>query len=103
MSGLLDANQQHRYTGPMKVTVEIPDVLYRQVKVRAAQEGRTVRDVTVELYEQWLAAGGTQTDAERRAAADAWLKSWDELWQELDALPQADPRTTRQIIMDDRR
>jgi len=87
----------------MKVTVEIPDALYRQVKVRAAQEGRTVRDVTVELYEQWLAAGVTQTEAERRAAAEAWLAGWEQMWQEINALPVVDPRSMVQIVLDERR
>ena len=103
MSHLLDATQQPSYTGDMKVTVEIPDALYRQVKVRAAAEGRTVRDVTVELYEQWLAVRPAQSEDERRAAAEAWLAGWGQMWREIDALPKADPRSMVQIVLDERR
>jgi plasmid stability protein len=32
----------------MKTTIDLPDDLYKSVKVRAAQEGRTVREIVVE-------------------------------------------------------
>lgn len=38
----------------MKATFEIPDELYREVKAETAREGRTVRDVTITLFQQWL-------------------------------------------------
>lgn len=38
----------------MKVTLEIPDDLYRNVKARSALEGRPVRAVAAELFEKWL-------------------------------------------------
>ena len=38
----------------MKVTLDIPDELYRRVKARSAMEGRPVRSVSVELFESWL-------------------------------------------------
>jgi len=39
----------------MKATIELPDALYREVKAKSAREGRTVREVTEELYQRWLA------------------------------------------------
>lgn len=39
----------------MKATIELPDALYREVKAKSAREGRTVREVTEELYRSWLA------------------------------------------------
>ncbi len=39
----------------MKATLDIPDELYRQVKARSALEGRPVRSVAVELFQNWLA------------------------------------------------
>ncbi len=88
----------------MKATVDVPDQLYRQVKARAALDGRSIRDVTIELYEQWLAedptvSGPTQ---DRQAAAAAWLKSWEELGAMI-AGKAVDPRSTRRILLDDRR
>lgn len=38
----------------MKATFQIPDELYREVKAETAREGRTLRDVTIGLFEQWL-------------------------------------------------
>ena len=38
----------------MKATLEIPDDLYRRVKARSAMEGRPVRAVAVELFENWV-------------------------------------------------
>lgn len=34
----------------MKVTIDIPDELYRQLKAKSALEGRPVREVTEDLY-----------------------------------------------------
>lgn len=38
----------------MKATIEIPDELYRRVKARSALEGRPLRAVAIELFQQWL-------------------------------------------------
>ena len=38
----------------MSATFQIPDELYREVKAETAREGRTLRDVTISLFEQWL-------------------------------------------------
>lgn len=42
----------------------MPEDLYRQVKARSALEGRTVREVTVALFRQWL-AGAARPQPER--------------------------------------
>ena len=58
----------------MKITTEMPDDLYRRVKARAAREGRTVREVTEELYRSWLKepASGVEPDKGRRGL-ERWL------------------------------
>lgn len=38
----------------MKATFQIPDELYREVKAETAREGRTVREVVISLFEQWM-------------------------------------------------
>jgi hypothetical protein len=38
----------------MKATFQIPDDLYREVKAETARDGRTVREVAISLFEQWL-------------------------------------------------
>ncbi len=40
----------------MKATFQIPDELYRELKSEVAREGRTMREVTIQLFQQWLAA-----------------------------------------------
>jgi hypothetical protein len=38
----------------MNVTFQIPDELYREFKSETARDGRTVREVAIQLFEQWL-------------------------------------------------
>ena len=38
----------------MRTTLDIPDAMYRRIKTKAAQEGSTVRAITLVLYSQWL-------------------------------------------------
>lgn len=38
----------------MKTTVELPDELVRALKVRAVQEGRTMKDLWTELFTKLL-------------------------------------------------
>jgi hypothetical protein len=38
----------------MKATLDIPDDLYRRVKARSAMEGRPLRSVAVQLFQNWL-------------------------------------------------
>jgi hypothetical protein len=48
----------------MKTTMEIPDDLYRKLKARSAAQGKTVREVVVNLVQDWLKdsrKGGTGT------------------------------------------
>lgn len=51
----------------MKATIEIPDELYRLVKAKSALKGRTVREVTVELYQRYVG----QEDAPTAEAVSA--------------------------------
>lgn len=87
----------------MKATIEIPDTLYRQVKARSALEGRAIREVTIELYEHWLAEK-TAVAARSGSAetATAWLATWDKLGEEI-SRKAVDPRTSREILLAERR
>ena len=57
----------------MKATIDIPDDLYRRVKARSAMLGRTVREVSIELYQRWL--GETPAAGPSPSAAE-WLDEW---------------------------
>jgi plasmid stability protein len=71
----------------MKVTIDIPDELYRAVKVEAARTDRSVREIVDEALEAWLSAGEDREDAasaesalveyrrEGGASADSFLES----------------------------
>lgn len=89
----------------MKATIDVPDTLYRRVKARAALEGRSIRDVSVALFEVWLAEAqtvpGGVDDAERPTAAAAWLRRWDALGARIDA-SAVDGQSTREILVTDR-
>ncbi|MBN1675769.1 MAG: hypothetical protein JXR37_32295 [Kiritimatiellae bacterium] len=49
----------------MKATIDIPEMLYRQIKAKSALEGRPVRDVVICLFQEWLG----RADNERVAAS----------------------------------
>ncbi len=57
----------------MKATIDLPADLYRQVKARAALEGRAVREVTIELYGWWLAGASSSAPVQ---APEQWLEEW---------------------------
>ena len=90
----------------MKATIDVPDGLYRRVKARSALEGRSIRDVTVLLFERWLEESPGATDAiaamDRPTAAAAWLRRWEQIGQRVSDAA-TDDRTTREIIVADRR
>src|SRR3954468_12671301 len=54
----------------MKLTIDVPDALYDRVTERAAIDGRAIGEVTIELYEAWLADQGTSATA---ASVEAML------------------------------
>jgi hypothetical protein len=81
----------------MKATIEIPDELYRRVKAKSALDGRTIREVTIELYRAWI----DQEPASEQVSAEQWL---EEMFQWADEvmvdLPQGP--TAREILEEDR-
>jgi len=40
----------------MKATLDIPDMLYRQVKAKSALEGQPIRLVAIDLFSAWVNA-----------------------------------------------
>jgi hypothetical protein len=38
----------------MKATIDIPDELYRQVKSKSALRGQAVREVAINLFQNWV-------------------------------------------------
>ncbi len=101
----VDKTQEYSYTGRVKATVDIPDALFRQVKARSALGGRTIRDVTIEAYQRWLAetpAPYSTTDEALPTAGETWLAAWEALAAEI-AEGAVDRRTPREILLADRR
>jgi hypothetical protein len=92
----------------MKATIDIPDQLYRQVKARAALEGRAVREVTIELYTDWLGEaptrgpGGAPTTTPA-SQMDEWLRGWAELGERVQAATTNDGRLLSDTITVERR
>ena len=50
----LDIVQKDCKLGNMKATLDIPDDLYKRVKVRSALEGKPIRSVAIELFQRWI-------------------------------------------------
>jgi hypothetical protein len=81
----------------MKATIEVPDDLYRRVKAKSALQGRTVRAVTVELFQRWLDQDGPATTISPVQALEDWFRLAD------DAMKDAPPGPTgREILEQDR-
>ena len=83
----------------MKATIEIPDDLYRRVKAKSALQGRAIREVTMELYQRWLA---DDTARDREGSAQKWLADWMQLGEETLQDATGGP-TASEIVQRDRR
>lgn len=83
----------------MKATIDIPDTLYRKVKAKSALLGKPVREITVEVYQQWL--GENEAPPPEAPPAETWLDSW---LAAADEAVQAAPRrhSAREILIADR-
>lgn len=83
----------------MKATIDIPEELYRRVKARSALLGRSVREVTTELYQRWL---GEAPATAQHASSTHWLDEWQQLGNSLlQHLPEKP--TATEILAADRR
>jgi len=75
----IDGNTGVRFTCFMKATIDIPEELHRKVKAKSALEGRSVREVTVQLFRQWVgeaedeSGGATSTSGERARSKPRWF------------------------------
>jgi hypothetical protein len=78
----------------MKATLEIPDELYRRVKAKSALQGRAIREVTIDLYQHWLADESAPTQPE---SPEEWLEEWIRLGEEM--LKDAPPGPTGTEIL----
>ncbi|HUF61181.1 MAG TPA: hypothetical protein VMN36_03830 [Verrucomicrobiales bacterium] len=59
----------------MKATIDIPDELYRRVKAKSVEEGRKIREVTIELFQAWLAGGNAwRSEAEQQRLRARMMK-----------------------------
>ncbi len=81
----------------MKATIEIPDELYRRVKARSALLGRSVREVTTELYQRWL---GERPPTEAQGTT-TWIDEWVSLGAQ-HTRESTDESSARQHLDDDR-
>jgi len=78
----------------MKATIDVSDELYRRVKAKTALQGRAVREVTIELFRNWLEESETRA-TERTGKPKSWV---DGLLKH--AVPAAVPGTTAREILE---
>jgi hypothetical protein len=57
----------------VKTTVDIPDDIYRRVKAKSALQGRTIRELTSDLYRRWL-----EEDLDDEAACRSAMQSLED-------------------------
>jgi hypothetical protein len=82
----------------VKTTLDLPDDLYRQVKSKAAMQGRAVREVTIELYQRFLAE---VPESSKSLNNTDWLDEWVRFGAELERRAPPGP-TLREILDEDR-
>ena len=62
---ILDRKLGNQQNGYMKTTLDLPDALVKQVKLRAVREGRKLKDAVADLLRKGLAAAAdTEPDAQ---------------------------------------
>jgi hypothetical protein len=81
----------------MKATIEIPDELYRRVKAKSAMQGRAIREVTMELYQYWLAE---PADPASPLSPEQWLQEWIQLGEETLREAPTGPTATEVLAAD---
>ena len=90
----------------MKTTVDIPELLYRQAKIRAVEQGSSLKELLVRgLQRELRAAGGIAEDGTRRVPYFARRKLLPTFihFQSAGAFrPKAGNRDVTDLISDDR-
>lgn len=81
----------------MKATIEVPDDLYRRVKAKSALQGRTIREVTMELYQAWLVEAPATPPAQ---SPEEWLEEWLKLGEDALRKAPSGPAATEILIAD---
>lgn len=61
--------------GRMKTTIEIPDVLFRKVKSKAAERGRTLKEFVTEALQEKLTSGRPAG----RSGEPEWMQGFGKL------------------------
>lgn len=75
----------------MKATIDVPDELYRKVKAKSALLGKPIREVTVELYRQWIEGPDPLPPADARD----WLEEFRKL-----QVPEGTPGPTARELLE---
>ena len=57
----------------MKTTIDIPDALYRRVKMKSAQIGTTVRAIAIRLFSEWLDTPSTPVPKKKAEKYPEWF------------------------------
>jgi hypothetical protein len=74
----------------MRTSLDIPDPLFKHLKTRAAQEGRTLRDLVIELVERGLTAREVVDPQKRFEARPPVIPNQGPLQLDLSKLTNAD-------------
>ena len=76
-------------TSIMSITLDLPDPLFNRLKALAAQEGKSISDLLIELVEKGLSALD-MVDGQQRFQAKPLIRSKAQITLPLDKLTNAD-------------
>lgn len=69
----------------MKTTLDLPEDLMREVKVRAAREGRKLKELIPELLQKGLDKSDASKPERKKLTGKEWVEKWQELGRQIEA------------------
>ncbi len=79
----------------MKTTLDLPDELMREVKIRAAMEDRKLKDLIPDLLQRGLQETESEKPPPKKLTGREWIEKWQELGRRIEA---ASPNKTSGVV-----
>ena len=69
----------------MKTTLDLPDELMREVKIRAVMEDRKLKDLIPDLLQRGLQKTESEKPPPKKLTGQEWIEKWQELGRRIEA------------------
>ena len=82
----------------MKTTLDLPDELMREVKIRAVMEDKKLKELIPVLLKKGLEETKTATPTRKKLTGKEWVKQWSELGRKIEAASPDGPSVVEDIL-----